>query len=1011
MAVQQRVNLKFIPYFLTKLRRYSTNNQLKNEIPKIRNIGILAHIDAGKTTTTERMLYYSGKITHMGEVHHGNTVTDYMAQERERGITIKSAAVTFNWKNHQFNLIDTPGHIDFTMEVEETLSVLDGAVVILDASAGVEAQTLTVWRQADRYNIPRLVYVNKMDRADADLKLCCGAIEKKLEKPALCLHVPIIENNKFVGIADVIALEKIIPSKNNLVKVLLTEKGDLKTWTAAKRARDLLIDRLTEFNDDFANIVINNDSLENVSAVDIIKVLRKLTIDQAVVPVLCGSSYKNVGVQPLMDSIILYLSSPHERNREYRYFKDSLCARAFKIIHDKQRGPLVFLRIYSGVFNQGQKMYNVTQNCNEQSGRLYIAYADEYQDVDKLHQGNIAVVSGLKKTTVGDLITQSSTAAQRAKQEMLAAKNENFVDKIFGIGTRIPEPVFFCSIEPPSLAYQNSLEQALTELQREDPSLSVTHDSDTGQTVLAGMGELHLEIIKDRILKEYKIEAELGPLQIAYREAPIDNISEETTNDLKVGNTKHTVSISLSLSPVVMDDDRQVIKLDKTQEAASNLANISPRHLKAIKQGVHVALAHGPKISSQVINVEIMLHRFEVSRGTSDSVISATVTQCLQKMLREVGTYVLEPIMILEIVASEDSLSTILSDLTKRRANIVNIAIRGSTKVVTCEVPLSELLGYSTTLRTITSGTASFTMEFHQYKISIIMNKRNCGNQLDDEIKVHVTELILTPLACSTIINEVIKYLLYQKSQIPYPYSWLKSVVNKKRTEKNMQTKFSNFQVERHYNVVSTAFNSLENLMSSINLLFKNDGNNINRVLIIFGSSVYTAKEVYTFKISNLASDHLEENHSYNNAKNQHKVIRSIVLSEEWVKAMTTSIPPTNMFVLIQKCAVKPDEEKTDFQLTSQYSMCSSVKNVSVTLSCNKTTRHNCCNNLLIFEDLNDREDKNLINHLDDCSGTGNSTSGNTDDFTEKMFWFQSKIIIKGFKEYFVNGVSATELW
>ncbi|KAK4885063.1 hypothetical protein RN001_001334 [Aquatica leii] len=717
MALLPKVNYRLFKYLVNSKLRYSTVNKPKNEISKIRNIGILAHIDAGKTTTTERMLYYSGKITHMGEVHHGNTVTDYMPQERERGITIKSAAVTLNWKNHQFNLIDTPGHIDFTMEVEETLSVLDSAIVVLDASAGVEAQTLTVWRQADRYNIPRLVYVNKMDRVDADLNLCCGTIEKKLGKPTVCLHIPIIEDKKFVGMIDVLTLEKLVPTKDSLSKILLTEKEDPQYWNVAKNARNVLVDRLTEYNDDFANMVISNDSLDTVSTVEIIKVLRKTTIDQTVVPVLCGSSYKNIGVQSLMDSIILYLSSPLERNEDYRCFKDSLCARAFKIIHDKQRGPLVFLRLYSGTFNQGQKIYNITQNCNEQSGRLYIAYADEYQEINKLQYGNIAVVSGLKRTTVGDLITQSTTTVQKVKQVLLEKKDETFVEEMLGMGTRIPTPVFFCSIEPPSLSYQNSLEQALSELQREDPSLTVTHDADTGQTVLAGMGELHLEIIKDRILKEYKIEADLGPLQIAYREAPMKKISHEVTNELKVANTKHTVSISLSLVPAIIDKDKQILKLDKTQEAASNLANLLPRHLKAIKQGVNVALAHGPKISSQVINLEVILHRFDTSRGTSESVISATVTQCLQKMLRDVGTCILEPVMVLEIVALDESLSTILSDLTKRRANILNIAIRGNTKVISCEAPLSELLGYSTSLRTITSGTATFTMEFYQYKI------------------------------------------------------------------------------------------------------------------------------------------------------------------------------------------------------------------------------------------------------------------------------------------------------
>ncbi|KAF2895288.1 hypothetical protein ILUMI_10884 [Ignelater luminosus] len=716
-------NIKKITSNYGTIRFYSTSKQLTDvDINKIRNLGILAHIDAGKTTTTERMLFYSGKIKQMGEVHHGNTVTDYMAQERERGITIKSAAITFNWKNHRFNLIDTPGHIDFTMEVEETLSVLDGVVVILDGSAGVEAQTLTVWRQADRYKIPRIVFVNKMDRSDANLKSCCDSVERKLEKPTLCLQLPIWKHGKLRGLIDVLTMEKLLPTNHILDKIAITEENDPELWNLAKQARSTVINKLGDFNDDFANKIIAVDSVDNIKTTDIQETLRRVTLEQIAVPVLCGSAYKNLGVQPLMDSVILYLPSPNERNNHFKCFKDALCARAFKIIHDKQKGPLVFFRIYSGIFNKNQKMYNISQERNEQAGRLYVAYADEFQDIDHLDNGNIAVVSGLKQTTVGDLVAQSVTTANNAKKEMVKTLKDkssgDLIQKVFGSGTKIPEPVFFCSIEPPSLAYQASLEQALIELQREDPSLRVTHDSETGQTVLAGMGELHLEIIKDRILKEYKIEADLGSLQIAYREAPIMKASRDFTIETKIGNTKHMVAISFSLIPTsTVEDEKDILKLDKTPEAASNLANIFPKHLLAIKRGVDVAVSHGPKINSQVVNAQVMLHRFEVGRGTSETMIAAAATQCIQKLLIESGTNVLEPIMSLEIVAPEELVSTILADLSRRRSIISNITMRGNNKVINCETPLAELLGYSTTLRTITSGTATFTMEFLDYKI------------------------------------------------------------------------------------------------------------------------------------------------------------------------------------------------------------------------------------------------------------------------------------------------------
>jgi len=454
--------------------------------------------------------------------------------------------------------------------------------------------------------------------------------------------------------------------------------------------------------------------------------LRTVVLQQAAVPVFCGSAYKNLGVQPLMDSVVLYLPSPDERNHHFKCFKDTLCARAFKIIHDKQKGPLVFFRIYSGVFNKAQRIYNIAQDRSEQTGRLYIAYADEFQEAESLGNGNIAVVAGLKQTILGDLITQTATVAQNAKKAMqkqlakdksLLTTNSELVERVFGTGPRIPEPVFFCSIEPPSLAYQNSLEQALIELQREDPSLRVTHDTETGQTVLAGMGELHLEIIKDRIHKEYKVNADLGPLQIAYHEAPISKVSKEIVSETKVGNTKHMVIVSFTLIPTNLESEKGILRLDKSPEAASNLANIFPKHLVAVKQGINVAISHGPKINSQVTNLEVMLHRLEVGRGTSDTMIAATVTQCVQMLLSESGTNVLEPIMSLEIVAPDESVSAVLADLSRRRSAISNISVRGKGKVINSETPLSELLGYSTILRTVTSGTATFAMEYLEYRI------------------------------------------------------------------------------------------------------------------------------------------------------------------------------------------------------------------------------------------------------------------------------------------------------
>ncbi|KAG5861264.1 hypothetical protein JTB14_013504 [Gonioctena quinquepunctata] len=587
--------LKRIGVLNRSSRLYSTSKRVQVvDIEKVRNIGILAHIDAGKTTTTERMLYYSGLIRQMGEVHHGNTVTDYLAQERERGITITSAAITFYWKNNQFNLIDTPGHIDFTMEVEQTLNVLDGAIVVLDGSAGVEAQTLTVWRQADRNEIPRIIYVNKMDRADSDITMCCRTIEDKLETTSLLLQLPVFENNKMVGIVDVLTLELLSygsPIDKLVNKIPLTEEKYPEFWNDAKQARSRVIDKLTDHDDELANLVISAESLDSIATTDIVKSLGSVIRSQVATPVLLGSSYKNIGVQSLMDAVILYLPSPNKRHQHFSAFEDSLCARAFKVIHDKQKGPLVFLRIYNGTLKKGQKIYSIKQDTSEQIGKLYIAYADDFEEVEMVNNGNIAVVSGLKKIISGDLVTNSSSSSQRAKKNMLkrikdSGSPDADAEKLLGLDVTIPEPVFFCSIEPSSLSVQSALEQALSELQREDPSLRVTHDTETGQTVLAGMGELHLDIIRDRILRDYKIEVDLGPLQIAYRESPIDKLTDTLTVETKIGNNKQLITVKLSIVP--SDEKHQsgdILKLDRSPEYASNISSIFPKHLVAIRQG------------------------------------------------------------------------------------------------------------------------------------------------------------------------------------------------------------------------------------------------------------------------------------------------------------------------------------------------------------------------------------------------------------------------------------------
>ncbi|XP_068241002.1 ribosome-releasing factor 2, mitochondrial [Palaemon carinicauda] len=686
---------------------------------KIRNIGIMAHIDAGKTTTTERMLYYSGIIRTIGEVHDGDTVMDYMEQERNRGITITSAAITFPWHGHRINLVDTPGHVDFTMEVERALRVLDGAVAIFDASAGVEAQSITVWRQANSYQVPRLCYLNKMDKPNANLSLCLDSISEKLHASPLLLQLPVVQGNTFCGVIDLLTMKKLIwnsqKSKDygrNFITQTLTADDDI--WDQAFLARCELTDKLTDLDLDLAEYVLEKESIENVPTELLMKAIRKVTLKQDAVPVLLGSSYKNMGVQPLLDAVVDYLPSPVDIIHEtVKLYSPSLCAMAFKIIHDKQRGGmLTFLRIYSGHLEQGQRIFNMNNEITEKIGRVMIAFADEFKEVASIKSGNIVVVTGLKGTRTGDTLVASQSLAKSVQKASLKSKTE--VPLLMGL--QIPDPVFFCSIEAPSLSQSKHLEEALDQLQKEDPSLKVTTDEDTGQIVLSGMGELHLDIIRDRILKEYKIDAELGPLQVAYKETC--RISSVHTCDINktIGDANQIVKITLSIEPEVNFIHKSVV-LSRKKENQENLDSVKRHIMKAVNHGVNSALSSGPVLGFPVVDIKVCLHWLEIGHKTSETMVSAAAAQCVHQLLQKSNCQLLEPFMELEIIADESTLSAVLADITRRRGNIIRISQRQESKVINAECPLAELVGYSTALRTITSGTAVFSMELSSYKL------------------------------------------------------------------------------------------------------------------------------------------------------------------------------------------------------------------------------------------------------------------------------------------------------
>ncbi|XP_041042788.1 ribosome-releasing factor 2, mitochondrial isoform X2 [Carcharodon carcharias] len=696
------------------------------DISKIRNIGIMAHIDAGKTTTTERMLYYAGYTRALGDVDDGDTVTDFMAQERERGITIQSAAVTFDWKTHRVNLIDTPGHVDFTVEVERSLRVLDGAVAVFDASAGVEAQTLTVWRQADKHHIPRICFLNKMDKSRASFSYSIESIKQKLKVKPLLLQLPIGTGKTFNGVVDLVTNEKVLwcpkPVDDDDGTVFsrdpLIPTDGHELLKEARDARYALIEQVADLDDEFAELVLEvlSENLDAVPAEKLNAAVRRVTLAQTAVPVLCGSALKNKGVQLLMDAITKYLPAPNEYQHDFMHcYGDDLCALAFKVIHDKQRGPLVFVRIYSGTMKPQSALYNINKNCTERMSRLLLPFADQQIEIPALQAGNIALTVGLKKTATGDTIvsSKSSAAAAACRAGKESGKKHKEQENPVLATVEIPEPVFFCTIEPPSMAKQPDLDYALTCLQREDPSLKVKIDPDSGQTILCGMGELHIEVIHDRIKREYGIEAYLGPLQVAYRETIMQSASSSDTLDRTVGEKRNLVTAELSVHPWLGEGTMSTPLIEISDQLIEQL---SKETLHAVENGIRNSCLQGPLLRFPVQDVVVALESLSVHPGTSMAMISACVSRGVQKALKQARSQVLEPVMSLEITVDEDYLSVVLADLAQRRGRIREIQNRQDSRVALASAPLAEMMGYSTALRTLTSGNATFTLELSSYE-------------------------------------------------------------------------------------------------------------------------------------------------------------------------------------------------------------------------------------------------------------------------------------------------------
>ncbi|XP_074789005.1 ribosome-releasing factor 2, mitochondrial isoform X3 [Athene noctua] len=662
------------------------------------------------------------------DVDDGDTVTDFMVQERERGITIQSAAVTFDWKDYRINLIDTPGHVDFTVEVERCLRVLDGAIAVFDASAGVEAQTLTVWRQADKHQIPRICFLNKMDKNRASYTYAVESIKLKLKTKPLLLQVPIGEARTFRGLVDVVTKEQIIwkatsdlDDGKNFEQKLLLEADDPNLFQEVQDARNTLIEQVADLDDEFAELVLGeySENFDLIPAAKLRSAIRRVTLAQKAVPVLCGSALKNKGVQPLLDAITMYLPAPNERSYEFlQWYKDDLCALAFKVLHDKCRGPLVFVRVYSGSLKPQSAVYNINKSCTERMSRLLLPFADQQTEIPSLMAGNIALTVGLKQSATGDTIVSSKAsavaAARRAGRDAGGEKRSTSdVESLLLAGVEVPDPVFFCTIEPPSVAKQQDLDDALSCLQREDPSLKVKVDPDTGQTILCGMGELHIEIIHDRIKREYGIETYLGPLQIAYRETILNAAQATDILDRTVGDKRHFVTSELEVRPRL--GERAVTK--PIIEYAASVIEVLPKELQgAVENGIMNSCIQGPLLGFPVQDIDVTVQSLTVHPDTSHTMVSACVSRCMQKALKKAGIQILEPLMNLEITVSEDHLSAALTDLAQRRGSIQEIQSRQDNRVVVAAVPLAETMGYSTVLRSLTSGSATFTLELASYQ-------------------------------------------------------------------------------------------------------------------------------------------------------------------------------------------------------------------------------------------------------------------------------------------------------
>ncbi len=672
-------------------------------LDQVRNIGIMAHIDAGKTTTTERILYYTGITYKIGEVHEGAATMDWMPQEQERGITITSAATTCEWNGTRINIIDTPGHVDFTVEVERSLRVLDGAVAVFDAVAGVEPQTETVWRQADKYGVPRMCFVNKMDRIGADFYRCVDMIKDRLDASVAVIQLPIGSESQFRGVVDLLRMKALVWSEDaskgenfDVVDIPAEVADDAETYRAA------LIDTLSTFDDTITEKFLGE---EEITVEDLTVALRTATIEGQVVPVLCGSAFKNKGVQPMLDAVVDFLPSPVDipptRGMDVKGVEElermasddePFAALAFKIMTDPHLGKLTYARVYSGQLKTGTQVLNSSKDRKERVGRVLQMHANHREDRDACFAGDIVALVGLKQTTTGDTLCDPNAP--------IVLESLDF-----------PEPVIHVAVEPKTKNDQDKLSRALQALSEEDPTFQVHGDEETGQTVIGGMGELHLEVLVDRMLREFKVDANVGKPQVAYRETIKNPVAKvETRYVRQTGGRGQYGHVVLDLSPTGPGGGYEFI--DKITGGI-----IPKEYIPSVDAGIQDAMQSGVLAGYPVVDIRATLvYGSYHDVDSSEMAFKIAGSICFKEACRKAHPVLLEPIMSVEVVTPEDYMGDVIGNLSSRRGKVEGMEQRGNSQVVRALVPLAEMFGYATDLRSRTQGRATYTMQFNSYQ-------------------------------------------------------------------------------------------------------------------------------------------------------------------------------------------------------------------------------------------------------------------------------------------------------